>query len=102
MTIVKYYDGNPLQFYKEYKVPKLSTKTFKGSWLTGYVNAFFKGTHDYTNSSKVFMKIKNCQYSLVNKESVLVKFFKNIKKLKKENFEGEVFAFQLSNLKEAA
>lgn len=92
--------------FKEYKVPAISNKTDKGKWLNAYVNKFFTGSHNYNFKGKVHVKLKNAYFKVNNDLSVMVLWFKNLKKLKKENFVGEVFNAQLYkqqyNYKEAA
>ena len=88
----------------EYKVPKISNKTDKGKWLNACVKKFFTGTHNYNFVGKIHLKLKTTQFTMNNDLSVMVGFFKNLKKLKQHQFVGEVFNAQLyrDNLKEAA
>ena len=80
---------------KEYKVPVISNKTDKGKWLNAYINKFFTGSHNYFQKGKVHVKLKNACFKVNNDLSVMVLWFKNLKKLKQENFVGEVFNAQL-------
>ena len=88
----------------EYKVPKISNKTDKGKWLNAFVNKFFTGSHNYNFVGKIHLKLKTTTYKMNNDLSVMVAWFKNLKKLKQDQFVGEVFNAQLyrDNLKEAA
>ena len=87
-----------------YKVPKISNKTDKGKWLNAFVNKFFTGSHNYIFVGKIHLKLKTTTYKMNNDLSVMVAWFKNLKKLKQDQFVGEVFNAQLyrDNLKEAA
>ena len=89
-------------FEKSYKIPKLSNKTDKGKWLNAYANTFFKGAWIFDGQlKKLKIKLKTTQFQINNNAAVVVQFFKNLKKLKADNFVGEVFDVQ-TNLKEAA
>lgn len=97
--IVKYPDS-----YKEYKVPTISNKTDKGKWLNAYVNKFFTGSHNYEFKGKIHIKLKNAYFKVNNDLTVMINWFKNLKKLKQDHFVGEVFNAQLykQQYKEAA
>ena len=73
----------------EYKVPKISNNTDKGKWLNAFVIKFFTGSH------KIHLKLKTTTYKMNNDLSVMVAWFKNLKKLKQHHFVGEVFKSQL-------
>ena len=79
----------------EYKVPKISNKTDKGKWLNAFVNKFFIGSHNYNFVGKIHVKLKTTQFKMNNDLSVMVAWFKNLKKLKQDQFVGEVFNSQL-------
>ena len=66
----------------EYKVPKISNNTDKGKWLNSFVG-------------KIHLKLKTTTYKMNNDLSVMVAWFKNLKKLKQHHFVGEVFNSQL-------
>tara|TARA_Y100001951_G_scaffold49564_1_gene39095 strand:- start:2508 stop:2834 length:327 start_codon:yes stop_codon:yes gene_type:complete len=87
-----------------YKVPKISNNTDKGKWLNSFVGKFFTGSHNYNFDGKIHVKLKTTQFKMNNDLSVMVAWFKNLKKLKQDQFVGEVFKAQLyrNNLKEAA
>tara|TARA_R110000803_G_scaffold44899_3_gene94828 strand:+ start:1394 stop:1720 length:327 start_codon:yes stop_codon:yes gene_type:complete len=88
----------------EYKVPKISNKTDKGKWLNSFVKKFFTGFHNYNYVGKIHLKLKTTNYKMNNDLSVMVAWFKNLKKLKQHHFDGEVFNAQLvyQPIKEAA
>ena len=79
----------------EYKVPKISNKTFKGKWLNDFVTKFLTGSHNYNFVGKIHLKLKTTTYKMNNDLSVMVAWFKNLKKLKQHHFVGEVFNSQL-------
>ncbi len=83
-----------------YKVPKLTNKTDKGKWLNAFAQKFFSGTWKFDNQfKKLGFKIKTTTFRLNNSSGVLVQFFKNLKKLNKENFAGEVFNVEILTTK---
>lgn len=88
----------------EYKVPKISNKTDKGKWLNAFVQKFFTGSHNYNFVGKIHVKLKTTNFQINNDLSVMVAWFKNLKKLKQYHFVGEVFNAQLyrEQYKEAA
>ena len=88
----------------KYKVPKIGTATDKGKWLNAFIKKFFVvGNHDYSfPTTKNYIKLKTTHFNIVNTKDALVGFFKNLKKLKQDQFVGEVFNVQLLTLKEAA
>ena len=89
-------------YEKQYKIPKISNKTDKGKWLNTYANTFLKGAWIFDGQlKKLKIKLKTTQFQINNNAAVVVQFFKNLKKLKADNFVGEVFNVQ-TNLKEAA
>ena len=89
-------------YEKQYKIPKISNKTDKGKWLNAYANTFLKGGWIFDGQfKKLKIKLKTTQFKINNSAPVVVQFFKNLKKLKADNFVGEVFNVQ-TNLKEAA
>ena len=89
-------------YEKQYKIPKISNKTDKGKWLNAYANTFLKGAWIFDGQlKKLKIKLKTTQFQINNNAAVVVQFFKNLKKLKADNFVGEVFNVQ-TNLKEAA
>ena len=79
----------------EYKVPKISNNTDKGKWLNCFVGKFFTGSHNYNFVGKIHLKLKTTTYKMNNDLSVMVAWFKNLKKLKQHHFVGEVFNSQL-------
>lgn len=79
----------------EYKVPKIGTKTDKGKWLNAFVSKFFTRSHNYNFVGKIHVKLKTTQFKMNNDLSVMVAWFKNLKKLKQDQFVGEVFNSQL-------
>lgn len=79
----------------EYKVPKISNNTDKGKWLNAFVSKFFTGSHNYDYVGKIHLKLKTTTYKMNNDLSVMVAWFKNLKKLKQHHFVGEVFKSQL-------
>jgi len=79
----------------EYKVPKISNKTDKGKWLNSFVKKFLTGSHNYNFVGKIHVKLKTTQFKMNNDLSVMVAWFKNLKKLKQDQFVGEVFKAQL-------
>ena len=79
----------------EYKVPKISNKTDKGKWLNSFVKKFLTGSHNYNFVGKIHVKLKTTQFKMNNDLSVMVAWFKNLKKLKQDQFVGEVFNSQL-------
>ena len=94
-----------------YCLPKISNKTDKGKWLNSFANAFIKNKADNIKSSykkhdvnkQTFtFNLKGCVYNIDGCFSALVALFKNFKKLGAHHFEGEVFKYQLTNMKEAA
>ena len=83
-----------------YKVPKITNKTDKGRWLNAYAQKFFSGGWKFDNQfKKLGFKLKTTTFRLNNSSGVLVKFFKNLKKLNKENFVGEVFNVEILTTK---
>lgn len=88
----------------EYKVPKIGTKTDKGKWLNAFIQKFFTGSHNYDYVGKIHVKLKTTNFKINNDLSVMVAWFKNLKKLKQHHFEGEVFnaVLWLPEKKEAA
>jgi hypothetical protein len=107
MTIVNYKVNHNSGYsnYKkdlEYKVPEISNKTFKGKWLNAFVKKFLTGSHNYNYVGKIHLKLKTTTYKMNNDLSVMVAWFKNLKKLKQHHFDGEIFNVQLLTLKEAA
>jgi len=88
----------------EYKIPKISIKTDKGKWLNAFVKKFLTGSHNYNFVGKIHVKLKTTQFKMNNDLSVMVAWFKNLKKLKQDQFVGEVFNSQLvyQPVKEAA
>ena len=87
-----------------YKVPKIGTKTDKGKWLNAFIQKFFTGSHNYDYVGKIHVKLKTTNFKINNDLSVMVAWFKNLKKLKQHHFVGEVFNAQLyrDQYKEAA
>ena len=86
-----------------YCVPKLSTKTDKGRWLNAFAKLFFGDKHNYNLDGKNVIKLKNAKFRINNDLNVMVGFFKNLKKLKSDNFVGEYFnSHLLQNMKETA
>ena len=86
-----------------YCVPQLSTKTDKGRWLNAFAKLFFGDKHNYNLDGKNVIKLKNAKFRINNDLNVMVGFFKNLKKLKSDNFVGEYFnSHLLQNMKEAA
>ena len=79
----------------EYKVPKIGTKTDKGKWLNAFIQKFFTGSHNYDYVGKIHVKLKTTQFKMNNDLSVMVAWFKNLKKLKQDQFVGEVFNSKL-------
>ena len=79
----------------EYKVPKISNNTDKGKWLNSFVGKFFTGSHNYNFVGKIHLKLKTTTYKMNNDLSVMVAWFKNLKKLKQHHFVGEVFNCKL-------
>jgi len=79
----------------EYKIPKIGIKTDKGKWLNAFVKKFLTGSHNYDYVGKIHLKLKTTTYKMNNDLSVMVAWFKNLKKLKQHHFEGEVFNAQL-------
>ena len=91
-VFVQYQDGYK---NKEYKLPKIGVKTDKGKWLNSFVKMFLTGSHNYNFVGKIHVKLKTTQFKMNNDLSVMVAWFKNLKKLKQDQFVGEVFNSQL-------
>ena len=91
-VFVQYQDGYK---NKEYKLPKIGIKTDKGKWLNAFVKKFLTGSHNYDYVGKIHLKLKTTTYKMNNDLSVMVAWFKNLKKLKQHHFVGEVFKAQL-------
>lgn len=98
----KYLKNNPK--YDAFYCAKIGNGTDKGKWLNKFIKRFFTGTHDYNVAGTIHLKLKTTSYKMNNNLNVMIYFFKNLKKLNKDNYLGEVFKAQLikSTIKEAA
>lgn len=85
-----------------YCLPKISNKTDKGKWLNSFASSFLNHKKHDVNKQTFTFKLKGCVYNIDACFSALVALFKNFKKLGAHHFEGEVFNYQLTNMKEAA
>lgn len=90
--------------YDAWYCGKIGNGTDKGKWLNKFIKRFFTGTHDYNVAGKIHLKLKTTKFKMNNNLNVMIYFFKNLKKLNKDNYLGEVFKAQLvkTMVKEAA
>ena len=91
-VFVQYQDGYK---NKEYKLPKIGVKTDKGKWLNAFAKTILTGTHNYNFVGKLHVKLKTTQFKMNKDLSVIVAWFKKLKKLIQDKLVGEVFNSQL-------